>query len=208
MFDDLQSSLLDLENRLSELLAQPKYLAVVLVVAPTVIVALNFLNRLSGNENDDNANINGDEPAAGSSDRTTTSTSIMSPPRENLAPPKTDPFTLLEISRFDGSNPSLPIYVSIKGTVFDVTSKRDVYGPPSGSYRVFAGKDASRAFGLSSLKAEDAVPDWSTLEQKEKKTLDEWFTFFRKRYNVVGRVTDMPESVRGFVWTPSEGGAR
>lgn len=71
--------------------------------------------------------------------------------------------------------------------MFDVTHKRDVYGPPKGSYRLFAGKDASRAFGMSSLKEEDAVPDWSTLEPKEKKVLDDWFSFFRKRYNVVGR---------------------
>lgn len=89
------------------------------------------------------------------------------------------------------------------GTVFDVTSKRDVYGPPTGSYRVFAGKDASKAFGLSSLKEEDADPDWSTLEPKYLKTLNEWYAFFRKRYNVVGRVVGMPEPVRHLVW-PTE----
>ncbi|KIO29878.1 hypothetical protein M407DRAFT_69844, partial [Tulasnella calospora MUT 4182] len=100
---------------------------------------------------------------------------------------------------------SLPIYVSIRGTVFDVTRKRDVYGPPTGSYRVFAGKDASRAFGLSSLKIEDADPDWSTLQEKELKTLEEWWSFFRKRYAVVGRVVDMPESVQRFVWLPENG---
>lgn len=84
-----------------------------------------------------------------------------------------------------------------------MTSKRDVYGPPTGSYRVFAGKDGSKAFGLSSLKEEDALPDWSTLELKHVKTLNEWFAFFRKRYNVVGKVVDMPESVRQFIWSPS-----
>jgi membrane-associated progesterone receptor component len=86
------------------------------------------------------------------------------------------------------------------GTVFDVSRKRDVYGPPSGSYRVFAGKDASVAFGLSSLKEEDAKPDWSSLNEKHLKTLEEWYSFFRKRYNVVGRVADMPERVRSHVW--------
>lgn len=63
------------------------------------------------------------------------------------------------------------------GTVFDVSRKRDTYGP-GGSYALFAGKDASRALGLSSLKPEDAVPDWSTLEEKDRKTLDEWHAFF------------------------------
>ncbi|KAG8864243.1 hypothetical protein FRB96_006064 [Tulasnella sp. 330] len=129
-----------------------------------------------------------------------TRTTIMSPPKADLAPPRSDPFTLQELKRYDGTDASLPIYVSIKGTIFDVTSKRDVYGPPTGSYRVFAGKDASKAFGLSSLKEEDADPDWSTLEPKYLKTLNEWYTFFRKRYNVVGRVVDMPEPVRHLVW--------
>jgi hypothetical protein len=58
-----------------------------------------------------------------------------------------------------------------------VSRKRDTYGP-GGSYALFAGKDASRALGLSSLKVEDAVPDWSTLEEKDRKTLDDWHAFF------------------------------
>jgi hypothetical protein len=41
--------------------------------------------------------------------------SIMQPAREDLAPPKDDPFTLAQLKEFDGSDPSKPIYVSIKG---------------------------------------------------------------------------------------------
>lgn len=40
---------------------------------------------------------------------------IMSPPTEDLPPPKSDPFTLEQLKRFDGTDESLPIYVSIKG---------------------------------------------------------------------------------------------
>ena len=61
--------------------------------------------------------------------------------------------------------------------MFDVSRKRETYGP-GGSYALFAGKDASRALGLSSLKPEDAVADWSTLEDKDRKTLDDWHAFF------------------------------
>ena len=61
--------------------------------------------------------------------------------------------------------------------MFDVSLKRDVYGK-GGSYSLFSGKDASRALGLSSLKPEDAVPDWSTLEEKDRRTLNEWHAFF------------------------------
>jgi membrane-associated progesterone receptor component len=53
---------------------------------------------------------------------------------------------------------------------------------------VFAGKDASRALGLTSVKPEDVRPDWQDLPDKEKGVLEDWITFFSKRYNVVGVV--------------------
>ncbi|KAG7451736.1 cytochrome b5 [Guyanagaster necrorhizus] len=115
----------------------------------------------------------------------------MQPPKDDLAPPKDDPYTLEELRQYDGSDPSKPIYVSIKGTVFDVTRKGDVYGPGK-SYSVFAGKDGSRGLGMSSLKVEDAVPDYSVLDAKDMKVLDDWHAFFLKRYPVVGRVKDHP----------------
>lgn len=59
---------------------------------------------------------------------------------------------------------------------------------------VFAGKDPSRALAMSSLKAEDCVPDWSDLEDKHKTVLDEWYTFFSKRYNIVGKVSPSQEA--------------
>ncbi|KAF9257217.1 cytochrome b5 [Marasmius fiardii PR-910] len=118
----------------------------------------------------------------------------MQPPRTDLAPPKDDPFTQEQLKEFDGSDPAKPIYVSIKGTVFDVTQKKDVYGAGK-SYNIFAGKDGSRGLGMSSLKPEDAVPDFSVLDEKDMKTLNDWHEFFKKRYNIVGRVTDLPPAV-------------
>lgn len=53
---------------------------------------------------------------------------------------------------------------------------------------VFAGKDASRALGQSSLKPEECRPDWSDLSDEHKKVLSDWFTFFSKRYNIKGKV--------------------
>ena len=41
--------------------------------------------------------------------------SIMSAPRDDLAPPKDDPYTPEELKAFDGSDLSKPIYVAIKG---------------------------------------------------------------------------------------------
>jgi len=72
-----------------------------------------------------------------------------------------------------------------------VSKKVDVYGKGK-SYNLFAGKDASKALGMSSLKPEDAVPDYSTLPETERKVLEDWFSFFQKRYNIVGNVVDLP----------------
>lgn len=41
--------------------------------------------------------------------------SIMQPPRNDLEPPKDDPYTTEALKQFDGSDPSKPIYVAIKG---------------------------------------------------------------------------------------------
>jgi len=49
----------------------------------------------------------------------------------------------------------------------------------TGTYHAFAGKDASKALGLSSTKAEDAVPDWSNLSAEAKETLNGWYSYFQ-----------------------------
>jgi len=118
----------------------------------------------------------------------------MQAPRTDLLPAKDDPFSLAELSAFDGADPSKPIYVAIKGTIFDVSNKKDVYGPGK-SYNIFAGKDGSQGLGKSSLNPEHAVPDYRDLPENEMKVLNDWHAFFSKRYNIVGRVVDpaMPQ---------------
>ena len=55
-------------------------------------------------------------------------------------------------------------------------------------FPVFAGKEPNRALGQSSLKPEDCRPEYEDLPEKEKQVLDDWYTFFSKRYNIVGKV--------------------
>ncbi|GAA5857518.1 hypothetical protein JCM8547_009314 [Rhodosporidiobolus lusitaniae] len=114
---------------------------------------------------------------------------VPKPPAPQLDPPKDTPFSKEELSKYDGKDEKTPIYVAIKGQIFDVSAKRDMYGPGCG-YHVFVGKDASRGLGKSSLKPEDAVADYSTLEPSEMKVLDDWEAFFKKRYNIVGLVKE------------------
>lgn len=101
--------------------------------------------------------------------------------------PATREFTTTELAKFDGSDPVLPIYVAIKGQVYDVTKSRDMYTPPKG-YSCFAGKDASRALGMSSVNIKDCVADYSTLNEEEMKTLEKWVDFYTKKYEIVGIV--------------------
>nr|CAG8440260.1 9753_t:CDS:2 [Entrophospora candida] len=90
----------------------------------------------------------------------------------NLQPPKDTLFTPAELAKYDGTDASQPIYVAIKGTIFDVTTKRESYGP-GGSYHVFAGKDASKALGMGSLQPEDVIADYSSLDDKQLKVLED-----------------------------------
>ncbi|ODQ82405.1 hypothetical protein BABINDRAFT_5378 [Babjeviella inositovora NRRL Y-12698] len=109
-----------------------------------------------------------------------------------LDPPKDAWFTREELSQYDGVK-SDKIYVGIKGTVFDVSKNTKSYGPNAG-YSKLAGKDASKALGKTSLKDEDVDPatcwDYSDLSEKHLKALDDWYTFFENRYNIVGKVID------------------
>ncbi|KAF2866324.1 cytochrome b5-like heme/steroid binding domain-containing protein [Massariosphaeria phaeospora] len=104
----------------------------------------------------------------------------------DLAPPKDDAVSREHLAMCDGTNADYPTLVAIKGDVFDVSGK-DTYAPGK-QYNVFAGKEPNRALGLSSLKPEDCIADYSGLSEKEVGVLNDWHTFFSKRYNVVGRL--------------------
>lgn len=103
-----------------------------------------------------------------------------------LDPPRNDIFTPESLLKFDGTGPESKAYVGIKGTVFDV-SKNALYAP-GGKYHVFTGKDSSRALASTSVEPEDCRPDWQDLPDEKIKVLNEWYLFFSKRYNVMGKV--------------------
>ncbi|KAF2027675.1 cytochrome b5 [Setomelanomma holmii] len=103
-----------------------------------------------------------------------------------LQPPKDGPIDRDYLAKCNGTNEGYPTLVAIKGDVFDVSGK-ETYAPGKG-YHVFAGKEPNRALGLSSLKPEDCISDYSALNEKEVGVLNDWHTFFSKRYNIVGRL--------------------
>ncbi|KAI9338193.1 cytochrome b5-like heme/steroid binding domain-containing protein [Obelidium mucronatum] len=104
-------------------------------------------------------------------------------------------FTLQELSEFNGTDPSKPIYLALKNVVYDVSAKPQLYGP-GGECHVFAGKDASVAYGFSAkgnkskLKSSDFNADYSKakLSEEEKEALENWVSYYEAAYQIVGRV--------------------
>lgn len=68
-----------------------------------------------------------------------------------------------ELALYDGSDETKPIYLAINGTIFDVSAGRNTYGP-GGSYSVFAGRDATRAF-VTGCFLEDRTSDLRGAEE-------------------------------------------
>lgn len=109
-----------------------------------------------------------------------------------LKAPSDHEFTRRELLQYDGVK-SDKIFVAIKGVVFDVSNNTKAYGPNT-SYHIFTGKDSSRGLAKSSLKEEDNSFENSykieDLTASELLVLEDWNTFFSKRYNIVGKVVD------------------
>ncbi|XP_050364370.1 probable steroid-binding protein 3 [Argentina anserina] len=92
-----------------------------------------------------------------------------------------------ELRQYNGTDPSKPIYVALKGRIFDVTNGKSFYGP-GGPYAMFAGKDASRALAKMTKNEEDITTDLQGLSDKEIGVLTDWENKFEAKYPVVGRV--------------------
>ena len=56
----------------------------------------------------------------------------------------------------------------------------DYYGPDA-PYKIMAGRDASKAFAMMSLKEEDAISDLTDVPDVHLKILDDWCALVRRR---------------------------
>ena len=71
--------------------------------------------------------------------------------------------TPAELSLYNGTDVSLPIYLAINGTIYDVSASPSFYGP-GGGYHFFAGNDGTRAF-VTGCFSEDVTPDLRGVEE-------------------------------------------
>ncbi|KAL8860809.1 MAG: hypothetical protein Q9178_002839, partial [Gyalolechia marmorata] len=67
------------------------------------------------------------------------------------------------LSLYNGTNPSLPIYLALNASIYDVSASPHLYGP-GGPYAFFSGRDATRAF-ITGCFAEDLTGDLRGVEE-------------------------------------------
>ncbi|KAI3501641.1 hypothetical protein L1887_29562 [Cichorium endivia] len=96
--------------------------------------------------------------------------------------------TLDQLKQYDGTDPSKPIYIGVRGRIFDVSTAKSFYGP-GGSYAMFAGKDASRALAKMSKNDEDVIGSLDGLTEKELGILADWEKKFEAKYPIVGSLS-------------------
>lgn len=105
----------------------------------------------------------------------------------NREPVQLGEVTEEELRAYDGSDPSKPLLMAIKGNIYDVSRSVIFYGP-GGPYSLFAGRDASRALALMSFDQKDLTGDIEGLSEAEIEALQEWEYKFMEKYVKVGEV--------------------
>mmetsp|Transcript_6647 Transcript_6647/g.11838 ORF Transcript_6647/g.11838 Transcript_6647/m.11838 type:complete len:281 (+) Transcript_6647:93-935(+) len=105
-------------------------------------------------------------------------------------------FTMKQLQHFNGkidekTEEPTPVYLSVQGTVFDVSKGRDFYGP-GGPYEMFAGRECGAALATMSFD-ESLLDDLSaceTLGVGDKAELENWLEKFEhyRCYPIRGRL--------------------
>jgi len=122
------------------------------------------------------------------------STASKEEEEEEKEPPRN--FTTKQLVYFNGekddkTREDKPVYLSVNGSVFDVSEGRNFYGP-DGPYASFAGRECGVALAKMSFDTEhlDDLAGCKDLNYGEKDELDNWiykFTYLRN-YPVKGRL--------------------
>ncbi|KAM4723832.1 neudesin [Anableps anableps] len=95
-------------------------------------------------------------------------------------------FTEEELQRYDGSEEGQPIYMAIKGVVFDVSKGKEFYGKDA-PYNALVGKDSTRAVAKMSLNPADLTSDTAGLTEEQLESLDSIFEgTYKAKYPIVG----------------------
>ncbi|KAK4762193.1 hypothetical protein SAY87_030077 [Trapa incisa] len=99
-----------------------------------------------------------------------------------------------QLRSYDGSDPTKPLLMAIKGQIYDVSPGRMFYGP-GGPYAMFAGRDASRALALMSFDPKDLTGNMEGLNESELEVLQDWEYKFMEKYVKVGQLAPIPNQI-------------
>ena len=90
-----------------------------------------------------------------------------------------------------------PVYLAVRGKVFDVTPGKNFYGP-GGPYENFAGRDASRGLACGSFDEDmltknlhGPLDDLKDLDKDQLEALKDWQDRFSEKYLVVGKLVSV-----------------
>ncbi|KAE9590222.1 hypothetical protein Lal_00027886 [Lupinus albus] len=108
-------------------------------------------------------------------------------PKPTPEPVQLGEITEPELRPYNGSDPSKPILMAIKGNIYDVSSARNFYGPGS-PYTMFTGKECSRALALLSFKPGDINGNLEDLDESDLAVLEDWEYKFMEKYPKVGQL--------------------
>ena len=107
-------------------------------------------------------------------------------------------FTPPELKPYNGEN-NMPVYLAVRGQVFDVTPGRNFYGP-GGPYENFAGRDATRGLACGSFDddmltkdLQGPLDDLKGLGSDEMQALQDWEDRFTEKYLVVGKLVSVAD---------------
>ncbi|GIM03276.1 hypothetical protein Vretimale_8042 [Volvox reticuliferus] len=94
-------------------------------------------------------------------------------------------FTASELSMYNGSEGDKPVYIAVKGIVYDVSASRDFYGK-GGPYEVFAGRECSRALAIMKVDLAACNDNLADCTAQQLKTLEDWITKFNSNLLLEG----------------------
>eukprot|EP00731_Ephydatia_muelleri_P023529 Em0015g1112a len=95
-------------------------------------------------------------------------------PEERYSKTGTRLVTINELSAHGPEGPLQPIWLAILGRVYDVNRGADSYYGPNGGYKVFSGRDATRAFVTGEFQGEGLTDDVTGLNPLQLEELDGW----------------------------------
>lgn len=94
-----------------------------------------------------------------------------------------------QLATMNGATASTPIYICVKGRIYDVSAAREMYGPGE-AYHVLVGKDATRAFATGCLEGDCVTSSTVGLTAEELEEIDRWVDLYQNhdKYQYIGKL--------------------